>query len=144
MRSLIVVLLCFGLNIALFGQGQTRTTKKITRNFYGNGNVKSIAETSTTLPLYIDPLNFYKKTKVCVIEFDSVSTNRTKEWTRIFKIGKDGKPCHEIFYEEITYDKFGNRISYMKSRCDKRKSKYKQYKNGQVDFIQVVKRRKRQ
>jgi hypothetical protein len=144
MRPLIVVLLCFGLNLALHSQGQTRTTKQITKKFYGNGNVKSIAETSTTLPKYIDPLNFYKKTKVVVVEYDSVSTNKIKEWTRIFKIGKDGKPCHEIFYEEITYDKFGNRVSYMKSRCDKRKAKYKQYKNGKVDFIQVVKRRKRQ
>lgn len=144
MRSLIVVILCFGLNIALLSQGQTRTSRKVTKNFYGNGNVKSISETSTTLPKYIDPMNFYKKTKMVVTEFDSITTLKVKEWTRIFKIGKDGKPCHEIFYEEIVFDQYGNRVTYMKSRCDKRKSKYKQYKNGKVDFIQVVKRRKRQ
>lgn len=89
-------------------------------------------------------MNFYKKTKVSVVEYDSLLTNKVKEWTRIFKIGKDGKPCHEIFYEEITYDQFGNRVTYSRTRCDKRRAKYKKYKDGKVDFIQVVKHRKRQ
>jgi hypothetical protein len=143
-RALLLIIGILALNFSLYGQGQTRTTKKISKNFYGNGQVKSVSETWTTLPKYIDPMNFYKKTKVFVTEFDSLTHRKVKEWTRVFKIGKDGKPCHEIFYEEITYDAFGNRVTYMKSRCDKRKSKYKQYKNGKVDFVQVVKHRKRQ
>jgi len=143
-RPLILLSFLTLLNISLFGQGQTRTTKQTTKKYYVNGNLKSIAETHTTLPKYIDPLNFYKKTKVCVIEYDSLTTHKVKEWTRITKFGKDGKPCHEIFYEEINYDQFGNRVNYARSRCDKRKAKYKQYKNGKVDFVQVVKHRKRQ
>lgn len=144
MRPLLLTFGMFLACIALYGQGQTRTTKQIAKNYYVNGNLKSVSETWTTLPRYIDPMNFYKKTKVFVMEYDSLSKQKVKEWTRIFKIGKDGKPCHEIFYEEITYDQYGNRVTYMKSRCDKRKAKYKQYKDGKVDYIQVVKHRKRQ
>src|SRR5688572_20284171 len=114
MRPLILVLFLL-LNSVLFGQGQTRTRKEVSKKYYVNGNVKSVAETYTTLPKYIDPMNFYKKTKVVVVEFDSLTTQKKKEWTRIFKIGKDGKPCHEIFYEEINYDQFGNRTSYQRS-----------------------------
>jgi|GEM_PF-1978714 len=132
------------LSVGAFSQGQTRTKKQVSTKYYANGNVKSVAETWTTLPRYVDPMNFYKKTKVFVVEYDSITKGKQKEWTRIFKIGKDGKPCHELFYEEITYDQYGNRINYQCSRCDKRKAKYKHYKDGKVEFIQVVKHRKRQ
>ena len=138
-----LILLCSLLTFEAFGQGQTRTKKQTNTNYYLNGNVKSVAETWTTLPKYIDPMNYYKRTKIFVIEYDSITKAKVKEWTRIFKIGKDGKPCHEILYEEITYDKFGNRVAFQRTRCDKRKAKYKQYKDGKVEFIQVVKHRKR-
>ena len=105
--------------------------------------MKSITETRTTLPKYIDPLNFYKKTKVIVTEYDSLTSNKTKEWTRITKIGKDGKPCYEIYYEEIQYDSTGHRVIYMMSRCDKKKAIFKEYKNGKLVFTRINKRRKR-
>jgi hypothetical protein len=142
-RLLILFSILIIVNLPVFGQGQTRTKKVVSKKYFINGNLKSISETHTTLPKYIDPLNFYKKTKVYVIEYDSLTTHKVKEWTRIMKIGKDGKPCHEILYEEINYDQFGNRISYARSRCDKQKAKYKKYKNGKVDFVQIVKHRKR-
>src|ERR1051325_5936665 len=75
------LLLTFGMLIAciaLHGQGQTRTTKQMARNYYVNGNLKSVSETWTTIPRYIDPMNFYKKTKVYVMEYDSLSKQKVK------------------------------------------------------------------
>lgn len=139
----ILVILLFFVPAQLLSQGQTRTRKQVTKQYYLNGNLKSITAVSTTLPRYIDPMNFYKKTKVEVTEFDSLSKNMTRQFTRITKIGKDGKPCYEIFYEETIYDKFGNKKTYLRSRCDKQRSKFIQYKEGRVEFIQIHKRRKR-
>lgn len=137
------MILLFFVPAQLLSQGQTRTRKQVTKQYYLNGNLKSITAVSTTLPRYIDPMNFYKKTKVEVTEFDSLSKNMTRQFTRITKIGKDGKPCYEIFYEETIYDKFGNKKTYLRSRCDKQRSKFIQYKEGRVEFIQIHKRRKR-
>lgn len=142
MVRLITILLLM-VPAVLCGQGQTRTKTQVTKQYYLNGNLKSITAVSTTLPRYIDPMNFYKKTKVEVTEFDSLSKNMTRQFTRITKIGKDGKPCYEIFYEETVYDKFGNKKTYLRSRCDKQRSKFVQYKEGHVEFIQIHKRRKR-
>ncbi|MCK6639989.1 MAG: hypothetical protein L6Q81_07880 [Bacteroidia bacterium] len=139
----ILVILLFFVPAQLLSQGQTRTRKQVTKQYYLNGNLKSITAVSTTLPRYIDPMNFYKKTKVEVTEFDSLSKSMTRQFTRITKIGKDGKPCYEIFYEETIYDKFGNKKTYLRSRCDKQRSKFIQYKEGRVEFIQIHKRRKR-
>lgn len=137
------MILLFFVPAQLLSQGQTRTRKQVTKQYYLNGNLKSITAVSTTLPRYIDPMNFYKKTKVEVTEFDSLSKNMTRQFIRITKIGKDGKPCYEIYYEETIYDKFGNKKTYLKSRCDKQRSKFIQYKEGRVEFIQIHKRRKR-
>lgn len=137
------MILLFFVPAQLLSQGQTRTRKQVTKQYYLNGNLKSITAVSTTLPRYIDPMNFYKKTKVEVTEFDSLSKSMTRQFTRITKIGKDGKPCYEIFYEETIYDKFGNKKTYLRSRCDKQRSKFIQYKEGRVEFIQIHKRRKR-
>lgn len=139
----ILLILSFLVPAHLWSQGQTRTKTQVTKQYYLNGNLKSITAVSTTLPRYIDPMNFYKKTKVVVTEFDSISKGMTRQFTRITKIGKDGKPCYEIFYEETVYDKFGNKKTYLKSRCDKQRSKFIQYKEGHVEFIQIHKRRKR-
>lgn len=139
---LLLILLFFTPTLS-WSQGQTRTKTQVTKQYYLNGNLKSITAVSTTLPRYIDPMNFYKKTKVEVTEFDSLSKNMTRQFTRITKIGKDGKPCYEIFYEETIYDKFGNKKTYLRSRCDKQRSKFVQYKEGHVEFIQIHKRRKR-
>lgn len=142
-RSLILCFLAMSFSIFVNGQGQTRTKKQITKQYFVNGNLRSITETRTTLPRYIDPMNFYKKTKVVVTEYDSVTTKKTREWTRVTKIGKDGKPCYEIYYEEIKYDSLGNRVTYNMSRCDKKKSCFKEYKNGKLVFTRIQKRRKR-
>lgn len=143
MRPLILCIFFQMLSLFVYGQGQTRTKKQITRQYFGNGNVKSITETRTTLPKFIDPLNFYKKTKVIVTEYDSLTAKKSREWTRITKIGKDGKPCYEIFYEEINYDSTGRRVTYTLSKCDKKRAIFKEYKNGKLVFTRIQKRRKR-
>lgn len=102
-----------------------------------------MTETWTTLPKFIDPMNFYRKTKVNVIEYDSLTTLKKKEWTRVTKIGKDGKPCHELFYQEINYDSTGQRLNYTSSKCDKRRFVFKEYKDGKLVFTRIQKRRKR-
>lgn len=142
MRALILCMFFVMLSPFIYGQGQTRTKKQVSRQYFINGNLKSITETRTTLPKYIDPLNFYKKTKVIVTEYDSITMKKLREWTRVTKIGKDGKPCYEIFYEEINYDSAGNRVTYTMSKCDKRRFIFKEYKNGKLTFTRIQKRRK--
>jgi hypothetical protein len=142
-RTLIFICLLLSLSAKLSAQGQTRTKRDVSKQYFSNGHLKSVTETRTTLPRYIDPLNFYKKTKVIVTEYDSLSTHKTRQWTRITKIGKDGKPCYEIYFEEIRYDASGNRMTYQSNRCDKRRSTFKQYNDGKLEFIRIQKRRKR-
>ncbi len=77
-------------------------------------------------------------------EYDSVLTRKTREYTRITKLGRDGKPCYEILYEEVNYDSAGNRVNYTKSHCDRRKAIFKEYKAGKLVFTRINKRRKRQ
>jgi hypothetical protein len=141
LRVLLIVVLL--LPTFSFSQGQTRTKKQITKQYYTDGNLKSVTTVSTTLPKYIDPANFYKKTKVEVTEFDSISHVIKRKFKRVTKIGNDGKPCYELLFEETVYDQFGNKQTYVRTRCDKQRSKFIQYKGGQVEFIRIQKRRKR-
>jgi len=142
-RQLILLLLFLILTAPLFSQGQTRTKKQVVKQYFLNGRIKSITETRTTLPKYIDPLNFYKKTKVIVTEYDSLSNKKSRQLTRVTKLGRDGKPCYEIFFEEIKYDSNGERVTYNMSKCDKRKTMFKEYKGGKLVFTRIQKRRKR-
>lgn len=139
----IFILLSLLFSLQGYSQGQTRTKKVTNKLFYKNGNIKSVAVTRTTLPKYMDPMNFYRKISVKVTEYDSLDRHKTREYSRTTKIGNDGTPCYEIYFEEIVYDTFGHRISYTMTKCDKRKSVFKEYSQGKLVFTRISKRRRR-
>lgn len=144
MRAIFIIFFLFALIAQANAQGQTRTKKQVVKAYFANGKLKSVTTTHTTLPKFIDPMNYYRKTKVNIMEYDSLTAIKTREVTRITKIGKDGNPCFELFFEEIKYDEFGHRSTYAMSRCDKKKFVFKQYADGKLVFTRINKRRKRQ
>lgn len=133
---LLAGLLIYGLPLIA---GKTKTVQK---EYYTNGNIRAVIITVVTTPMHADLFNFYKQTKILRTEFDSVISRKTKETVRITKLGRGGKPCYEIYYKEIDYDKNGRRTHYEKSHCDKGRSKIKEYENGEVSFISIQRRKR--
>lgn len=117
-------------------------TKTVNKEYYANGRIKAVVITVVTTPRNADIFNYYKKTKISRTEFDSIISRKVKETIRITKLGKGGRPCYEVFYKEVDYDKNGKRTHFQKSDCDKSKDKIKEYKNGKVVFIHEKRRRK--
>src|ERR1044072_7109204 len=107
----------------------------VTKEFYANGKLKSITKTKVQYPRNIDLFNFYKKTTVTRIEYDSVSTNKINLSRRITKVGVGGKHCYEYFYRRIDYDARGKRVRFEKTHCDKNRNKYIVYVNEKKDLI---------
>ncbi|MBI3510066.1 MAG: hypothetical protein HY064_05345 [Bacteroidetes bacterium] len=124
-------------------QAQTRTRRHVVREKYANGNTKTITKTKVTTNLYVDLFNFYKKTTVICTEFDSITGKRIKHTERITKNGMSGKHCYEIYYQQIDYDKDGNRVHFEETWCDKRRNHTIEYENGKAVFIHIEKRRRR-
>lgn len=128
--------------LTLFFAFSAHASKTISKEYYANGKLKSVTKTRVTVPRNIDPFNFYKRTKTERVDFDSATGRRIRETTKITMVGNSGRRCYEVYLRQIDYDLAGNRVRFEKSKCDKSKSKVKEYQNGKVAFIRKQKRRR--
>ncbi|CAN5765006.1 hypothetical protein BH11BAC7_BH11BAC7_13500 [soil metagenome] len=113
------------------------------KEYFANGNVKSVTVTKVKTPRNIDLFNLYKETKVIRTEFDSLSGRRIMHTERTTKIGMGGKHCYEYSSLRIDYDENGKRKRYEKSKCDKHYFISKDYVNGKVTFVHIEKKRRK-
>jgi hypothetical protein len=113
------------------------------KEYFANGNVKSVTVTKVKTPRNIDLFNFYKETKVIRTEFDSLTGRKIMHSVRVTKVGIGGKHCYEYSSLRIDYDENGKRKRYEKSKCDKHYFMYKEYVDGKVSFIHIEKKRRR-
>lgn len=113
------------------------------KEYFANGNVKSITVTRVKTPRNIDLFNLYKETKVIRDEYDSLNGRKIMHSERTTKIGMGGKHCYEYSSLRIDYDKNGKRKRYEKAKCDKHYYICKDYVNGKVSFIHIEKRRRK-
>jgi hypothetical protein len=117
-------------------------TKTVSKEYFLNGRIKAITIVVITMPRNIDLFNFYKKTKVSRTEFDSLTSRKVRETVRITKLGHGGKPCYEIYFKQIDYDENGKRTRFQEFTCDKKKTKVKEYSDGEVIHVRIQKRRR--
>ncbi|HLG03312.1 MAG TPA: hypothetical protein VI731_06930 [Bacteroidia bacterium] len=117
-------------------------SKTIQKEFFLNGNVKSITVTTVTMPKRVDLFSFYKKTKISRIDFDSLTGYKLRETCRITKAGHSDRHCYELYFREVEYDQYGNRVRYQEFFCDKGKGKVKEYRDGELVKVIVQKRRR--
>jgi hypothetical protein len=113
------------------------------KEYFANGNVKSVTVTKVKTPRNIDLFNLYKETKVIRTEFDSLTGRKIMHSERTTKIGMGGKHCYEYSSLKVVYDENGKRKRYEKSKCDKRYYIRKDYVNGKVSFVHIDKKRRR-
>jgi hypothetical protein len=113
------------------------------KEYFANGNVKSITVTKVKTPRNIDLFNLYKETKVIRTEFDSLTGNKILHTVRVTKIGMGGKHCYEYSSLRIDYDENGKRKRYERSKCDKHYYIRKDYVDGKVSFIHIEKKRRK-
>lgn len=113
------------------------------KEYFANGNVKSVTVTKVKTPRNIDLFNLYKETKVIRTEFDSLSGRKIMHSERTTKIGMGGKHCYEYSSLRIDYDENGKRKRYVKSKCDKHHYISKDYVNGKVTFTHIEKKRRK-
>ena len=142
---LLLLILAFPLH-HLFAQDSLRRIVKnpiISKEFYKNGNLKSVTKIKTQVPRNSDLFNYYKKTKVVRTVYDSITGRKKMFSVRITKAGVGGKHCYEYFYKKIDYDDTGKRTRFEKSSCDKNRYKFIIYKNWKKDFIHIERKRVR-
>ncbi len=113
------------------------------KEFFANGNVKSVTVIKISTPRNIDLFNFYKETKIIKTEFDSATGRKILHTVRVTKVGIGGRHCYEYSSKIIKYELNGDRSYFERSKCDKNYFMYKNYINGKVSFTHIEKRSRR-
>ncbi|HTL81061.1 MAG TPA: hypothetical protein VL651_05125 [Bacteroidia bacterium] len=137
--TLSILLLFFVFNLC----AQSRTHRTVTVVKAGNGVIKSRTVTKVTTNFYVDLFNYYKKTTVRTMMFDSITGKKVSYTKRITRNGMGGHHCYEMYCHVILFDTKGKKTRDEETWCDKGARKLREYEHGKCVFETVERKRRK-
>ncbi|GAB4134401.1 MAG: hypothetical protein Fur0041_07640 [Bacteroidia bacterium] len=139
MRLLFTVIVCLLFTVC---QAQGRVTKKLVKEYYADGSVKSVKKIKERRNINVDPYNYYKKTRVEITLFDSLSGVKYYHSLKITIIGEPSSHhCIQKLERKTYYDSKGRKMKEEVMKCDEGYRKLVIYNKGRKSFISINKRR---